>query len=112
MAKKKILKKPEVLLAKPTRYAKLKPGVKGIPWSPTEQLLNEDFLARALFECLKEEDLDSFKEILRSHLEAKVKSRSAKVFGLAERTMYESLSESGNPSLKTLAKIVKMACAA
>ncbi len=42
----------------------------------------------------------------------KVKTRSAKDHGLSARTRYEALSGKGNPSLKTIAKLVQMACAA
>ncbi len=49
-------------------------------------------------------DREAFKEILIAHLEAKVKTRSAKDHGLFARTMYEALSGNGNPSLKTIAK--------
>lgn len=111
MGKVKISKKPKISLVKSPKFVTLKAGVKSQKWSPTEELLRQDELAKSLFFALKEEDLNSFKEILKAHLEAKIKSHTAKVHGLAERTMYESLSETGNPSLKTLAKIVKMACA-
>lgn len=79
---------------------------------PTAELLNEDNLKASLFEALKQGDTDAFKEILTAHLEAKTKSKSVKSHGLSARSMYEALSEKGNPSLKTTAKIVQMACAA
>jgi probable addiction module antidote protein len=97
---------------KAPKYVTVKPSVKTSKWSPSEEILDESFLAKALFKALKDEDVDSFKEILFAHLDAKVKSKVAKKMGLAHRTMYEALSEKGNPSLKTIAKIVRMACAA
>ncbi len=90
----------------------IKKNIKTSVWNPAAEILNETKLSRALFQCLKEGDLLAFKEILSAHLEAKVKSKSAKNHKLSERTMYEALSEKGNPSLKTISKIVQMAFAA
>jgi probable addiction module antidote protein len=111
MAKKRTSKKQKPSSVNRPEFVTLKSGVKTQAWHPTAELLDEGKLARALFEALKDEDIDSFKEILAAHLEAKVKTKEAKTHGLSERTMYEALSQKGNPSLKTIAKIVKMACA-
>ncbi len=97
---------------KASQFISLQPGVKTYRWSPSAEILDEDKVSSALFQCLKEGDIESFKEILTAHLEMKIKSKSAKSHGLSERTMYEALSEKGNPSLKTIAKIVQMAFAA
>lgn len=112
MAKKKISKKLKASSAvKQPQFVTLKDGVKTRKWNPTAELLNEDNLRASLFDALKKGDTDAFKEILTGHLEAKIKSKSASAHGLSARTMYEALSEKGNPSLKTIAKIVQMACA-
>lgn len=113
MGKKKTLKKRKVSsAAKQPQFVTLKAGVKTRTWSPTVELLDEDNLRASLFDALKQGDTEAFKEILTGHLEAKIKSKSAQAHGLSARTMYEALSEKGNPSLKTIAKIVQMACAA
>jgi probable addiction module antidote protein len=114
MAKTKTLKKQKKSSpkAKEPQYLKLKAGVKTHSWNPTNELLDEDNLRASLFDALKQGDTEAFKEILTGHLEAKIKSKSAQAHGLSARTMYEALSEKGNPSLKTIAKIVQMACAA
>jgi len=114
MGKTKTLKKPKKfsVKSKQPEYITLKPGTKTFPWDPTAELLEEDNLSKSLFQCLKDGDTEAFKEILTAHLEAKVKTRSAKTHGLSARTMYEALSEKGNPCLKTIAKIIQMACAA
>ena len=111
MAKKQTSKKRKASSVDKPEFVTLKSGVKTKAWHPTEELLDERKLGQALFSALKDEDIESFKEILMAHLEAKVKTREAKAHGLSERTMYEALSDKGNPSLKTIAKIVKMACA-
>lgn len=90
---------------------KLKKGVKISEWSPSQEILDEEQLAQALFQCLKDGDSDAFKEILFTHLNAKVKTKLAKERGVSARTMYDALSESGNPSLNTIAKLVQLACA-
>lgn len=111
MAKKQTSKKQKTSSVNRPEFVTLKSDVKTHAWHPTRELLDEGKLAKALFEALKEEDINSFKEILAAHLDAKVKTREAKEHGLSERTMYEALSHKGNPSLKTIAKIIKMACA-
>lgn len=114
MAKTKTSKKQKKssLKSKEPQYLKLKPGTKTYSWNPTAEILDEDNLKAALFDALKDGDTQAFKEILTAHLEAKIKTDAAKEFGLAHRTLYEALSDKGNPSLKTIAKIVQMACAA
>jgi probable addiction module antidote protein len=111
MAKKQISKKRKGSSVNQTKFVTLKSNTKTERWHPTHELLEERKLGQALFSALKDEDIESFKEILIAHLEAKIKTREAKAQGLSERTMYEALSEKGNPSLKTIAKIVRMACA-
>lgn len=112
MAKKQTSKKRKASSVDKPEFVTLKSSVKTQSWHPTDELLDERKLGYALFSALKDEDIDSFKEILMAHLQAKVKTREAKAHGLSERTMYEALSDKGNPSLKTIAKIVRMACAA
>lgn len=114
MAKAKTLKKRKKSSVNSTvvNYVALRPGVKTYAWNPTADILDEENLKTSLFEALKQGDTEAFKEILIAHLEAKVKTRSAKDHGLSARTMYEALSSNGNPSLKTIAKLVQMACAA
>ena len=114
MAKTKTLKKQKKssLKVKDTQFLKLKPGTKTYSWNPTAELLNEENLRAALFDALKDGDTRAFKQILSAHLDAKDKTAGAKNFGLAHRTLYEALSNKGNPSLKTIAKIVQIACAA
>ncbi len=107
MVRKKTLKKRKPLsFVKDSKVSSLQ------DWNPTAELLDEKSLAQALFLCLKDEDLESFKEILSAHLDAKVKTRLAKENGLSTRTMFEALSKEGNPSLKTLSKLIKLACVA
>jgi hypothetical protein len=43
-------------------------GIKEI--NPTEELLNEELISRALWECLKEGDDEGFKEVILAYVEA------------------------------------------
>ncbi len=111
MGKTKTSKKQKGSLVGEIPVVKLKKGVKVSAWHPTHEILDEKKLAQALFQCLKDGDSDAFKEILFAHLDAKVKTKLAKERGVSARTMYAALSESGNPSLDTIAKLVQLACA-
>ena len=111
MGKTKTSKKQKNSSADSARVVTLKKGVATSAWHPTEELLDEKKLAQSLFQCLKDGDSEAFKEILFAHLDAKVKTKLAKEKGVSARTMYAALSESGNPSLNTIAKLVQLACA-
>lgn len=111
MGKKKTSKKLKVLSVKDPIFINLKPNIKTSSWKPSEEILDTESVKEALIEALIDGDTEAFKEILTAHLEAKIKTKAAKAHGLSERTMYEALSEKGNPSLNTIAKIVQMAFA-
>jgi DNA-binding phage protein len=76
--------------------------------NPTEELLDEDLISRAIWECLKEGDPEGVIEILETYLYAVNKSRVAKEASVARSTVYSL--KGGNPTIKTLAKLVH-ACA-
>jgi DNA-binding phage protein len=64
-----------------------------------------DKVSAALLESLIENDTEAFIEILDSYLQIN-KSRVAKKANIARSTIQQALSKNGNPTLKTLAKIV------
>lgn len=68
---------------------------------------DRDKVSRALFQCLAENDPVSFMEILNAYLRVN-KSHIAQETGLLRTTINAALSQ-GNPTLKTLAKIVHQA---
>ena len=74
-------------------------------YNPTKDLLNERLIAKAIWECLKENDPDGVIEILEAHLSAKNKSKLAKEHDLPRTTIYHAF-KSKNPILHTLAKLV------
>jgi DNA-binding phage protein len=76
-----------------------------ISYSPTAELADENFIGKAIIECLKNNDPEGVIEIIAIHLEALNKLQSAKQVNLPRSTMYHSM-HSKNPTIKTLAKLV------
>lgn len=74
-------------------------------YDPNKDLLNDQLIAKAIWECLKENDPDGVIEILETHLRAKNKSAFAKEHELSRTTIYHAF-KSKNPTLHTLAKLV------
>ncbi len=75
--------------------------------NPTERLADTDFVVRALVECLLEGDEVAFKEILKDHYEAANITEILEIVDLPQRTFFEAVSPTGNPSLKTIIKMFK-----
>jgi DNA-binding phage protein len=76
--------------------------------NPTEEILNEELISRALWECLKEGDSEGFLEVIRIYSEAYNKTHMAKGASVSRSTIYSL--RGGNPTVQTVAKIVH-ACA-
>ncbi len=93
---------------KDKRPLKLKKGANVKDSNPTEELLDEDFISRALWECLKNGDPEGVVEVLLIYLEAVNKTHIAQEASIARSTIYAL--KGGNPTVKTLAKLVH-ACA-
>lgn len=74
-------------------------------FSPTDELMDENFLGRAIIECLKDNDPEGVIEIISTYLETANKLQSAQHVSLSRSTMYHSL-KGKNPTLKTLAKLM------
>ena len=85
---------------------KLRSGVKTTRVSSAARLKDQELLFRALWQCLVEQDIDSFKDILRAHLEAVNKQQLAKKSKTSRRTLYRILSSEGNPTLKSISNVV------
>ncbi len=72
---------------------------------PEKSLRNLDRVGAALLESLIENDTEAFIEILDGYLQVN-RSRVAKKANIARSTIQQALSPKGNPTLKTLAKII------
>lgn len=90
--------------------SKLKKAIKHIPYSPTQELLDEKFISRAIWECLKNDDSNGVIEVINAYLEAASKVAVCQKMSLARSTLYHSL-KAKNPTLKTLTKLVSAAYA-
>ncbi|MFI5332760.1 MAG: hypothetical protein ACHQVS_01520, partial [Candidatus Babeliales bacterium] len=74
-------------------------------YSPTEKLLDEDFIGKGILECLKNNDPEGVIEILSIYLATLNKMRYAQKAKVPRSTLYASLKQK-NPTIKTLAKMV------
>jgi DNA-binding phage protein len=72
----------------------------------TEELLNEELIGRAIWECLKNGDSEGVIEVISIYLEAVNKTQVAKESEMARSTMYHTL-KNKNPTVKTLAKLIQ-----
>ncbi len=110
MPRKKISKKQGFSLNDmPTVDLKNRKGI--LEFDPDVRLQKPHVIAQALWECLVENDIDAFKEILRSHLEVVNKDTLEKKAGIPRRTLFRMLSPEGNPTLENLGKIIHQLCA-
>lgn len=105
MARKTTSKKREFSLSD-TPIRKLKKDVNVKAVSSSRRLKDQEVVFRALWQCLVEQDLESFKEVLRGHLEAANKQQLSKKAKTSRRTLYRILSNEGNPTLKSIAKVI------
>lgn len=105
MARRKTLTKQKKYI-KSGSMTKLKK--KPIKYDPMRDLLNEQLIAKAIWECLKENDPEGVIEILEAHMRAKNKSKLARENNIARTTLYHAF-RSKNPTLHTLAKLVHAA---
>lgn len=85
---------------------KLKSGVKEYQEGVLVSLHSSESTLSALIDCLKRGDAKMFKEILRGHLEYADKNSLAEKSGISRRTLYRMLSETGNPTLDNIAKMI------
>ena len=105
MDKKKTLKKREGCLTKRKSPLTLKNfgDLKRI--DPLKQLVDPKKTAMAVFECLLNNDPKGAMEMLEIYLYGLNKAKLLKKNKLAKSTMYSALKH-GNPTIKTLAKIM------
>ena len=83
------MKKPKMKLKKGTGLRKS---------NPREELLDEDLIGRAIWECLKNGDSEGVIEVIRIYLAAVNKTQIAKENDMARSTMYHTL-KSKNPTV-------------
>lgn len=78
-------------------------------FDPESKLRDRDFVAKALFEALSDGDEEAALEIIIAYVHAVKKTEIAKHEEMATSTVYHALSKNGNPTLKTVAKVLHAA---
>ena len=108
MNKKKTLKKHEFSLddLQPIKIDESKLHAS----KASELFKNKNEVAKALLECLIENDTETFMEILDAYLCVN-RTKIAYKTNLTRATITQAFSKKGNPTLKTIAKIVHEAVA-
>lgn len=74
-------------------------------YDPIKELLDEKFIASAVWECLRNNDPEGVMEIIQTHLEIVNKVKAAEHTELPRSTMYKAIKRK-NPTVKTLAKLI------
>ncbi|MEK2646850.1 hypothetical protein [Bdellovibrio sp. BCCA] len=97
MAKAKTLKKPKS--SSPNTLKKFNPNER--------LLLNKKLVAEVLVDALIQNDIETFRDVLISHLRALPKTELAKKTGLGRRTLYDLMeNEKFDPRLSTLSALL------
>jgi DNA-binding phage protein len=104
MNKKKILKKREFTLDELQPIEVLDES-KLHDSKASEFFKNKNEVAKALLECLIDNDTETFMEILDAYLSVN-RTKVAQRTKLTRATVTQAFSKKGNPTLKTIAKIV------
>ncbi len=76
-----------------------------IAYNPTKNLLDENFIGKAILECLKNNDSEGVIEVISIYLNTVNKVRASNKVSLPLSTLYHTLKRK-NPTIKTLAKLV------
>jgi DNA-binding phage protein len=100
-----ILKKQKKSLGSMSKKLKLKEDAKVFKHDPLKELMDEEKIAKAIWECLKNNDPEGVLEVIAIHLNAVNKSKSLEIHKLPRSTMYSAF-KGKNPTVRTLAKMV------
>jgi DNA-binding phage protein len=81
---------------------------KHVPFT-SKELKNRKLVLETLIDCLQTGDLDSFRDVLISHLITSNKSKLAKKAGIGRRTLYDLMDpkKEFNPELSTVAALIR-----
>ena len=109
MTKKKILKKQKLCFEN-MPIIKTKKNVKLREHDPAEFFKRHEKVAEALLKSLEDNDAEAFLEILDTYLYIN-RTKIAKEAKMSRTTVQNALSSKGNPTIRTIAKIVHLAVA-
>jgi len=85
---------------------RLKAGAGTVKTSSTKRLQDQELVFRAFWRCLVDKDIESFKDILRGHLDAVNKGSLANKSKTSRRTLHRIRSPEGNPTLKSISTVI------
>ena len=107
MTKKKTSKKQVVCLEN-MPIVKSKKGSISSAHNPSSFFKSHEKVAAAILQSLEENDAEAFLEILDAYLKVN-RTKVAKEANLSRTTVQNALSKKGNPTIRTIAKIVHQA---
>ena len=108
MTKKKTSKKREFCFEDmPILKSKTKASAKH---KPSDFFKTHDKVAKALLQSLEDNDAGAFLEILDAYLRVN-RTKTARETNLSRTTVQQALSNKGNPTIRTIAKIVHQSVA-
>lgn len=105
MRKTKTSNKPSGYTENGSEHSSVRLKKQARPYNPEEELLDENLIARGVWECLCANDPSGAMEIIETHLWAKDRSKKAREKGVARTTVYHAF-KSRNPTLSTLARML------
>ena len=109
MTKKKISKKQKFCF-EDIPIIKSKKEAPALQHKPSEFFKSHENVAEALLQSLEENDAGAFLEILDAYLRVN-RTKVAKEANISRTTVQNALSRKGNPTIRTIAKIVHRAIA-
>lgn len=78
-----------------------------VPFKSSE-LQDVDLVIDTLLDCIKNQDLESFREVLIAHLNTVNKTKIAKKAGIGRQTLYDMMDpkKKFNPELSTISSLI------
>ncbi|MCH9627191.1 MAG: hypothetical protein S4CHLAM2_08260 [Chlamydiales bacterium] len=86
-----------------------KKGVKTRKFDPAKKLRDPNFVAKAFFQALLDNDTDAALDAIEGYLMATGKGEIAKEGNIATSTIYHALAQGANPTLRTVARLLHAA---
>lgn len=90
---------------------KLKAGSKTIKDNSIKNLKDKERIRKILANCIFTDDMETFREVLKAHLEVRNISNFSKKTGFPRKTIYRILEPDSNPTLKNITKLLNNLCA-
>ncbi|MGE3757070.1 MAG: hypothetical protein AB7H97_04900 [Pseudobdellovibrionaceae bacterium] len=75
----------------------------------SKELKNSQLVIDTLLECIRNGDIESFREVLTAHLMTLNKAGLAKKAGIGRRTLYDLMdpNKEFNPALSTISAVIR-----